>query len=135
LLVLGLIAAIDRARPPRRAPTSARRSPPGRRGARARCRDRGAEGGDERGHRADPGTLAALAGLVPIWWLVGRGPLGTQARRALEARPRLRRALPAAGCGAIAALVFNDSGVVAALLLLAPPTGAVVDGMLCDSLR
>lgn len=80
------------------------------------------------------GAFGALAGLVPIWWLISRGPLGRQAAQALERRPRLRRAVPAAAWGALVALLFNDSGIVAALLLLAPPTGAVIEGMLCDSL-
>ena len=55
-----------------------------------------------------------------------------RAARALEDRPHLRRLLPAALWGALAAFVFNDSGIVAALLLLAPPTAAVIDGILCD---
>ena len=79
-----------------------------------------------------PGAAAALAGLVPIWWLLGRGPLLGQAVSALERRPRLRRVLPAAAWGALAAFIFNDSGIAAALLLLAAPTVAVIDGILCD---
>lgn len=82
-----------------------------------------------------PGTLAALAGLIPIWWLLSRGPFGARATHALERRPLLRRALPAAAWGALATLVFNDSGIAAALLLLAPPTTALIDAILCDFLR
>ncbi len=79
-----------------------------------------------------PGAAAALAGLIPIWWLLGRGPLLARAADALEKRPGLRRALPAAAWGALTAFIFNDSGIVAALLLLAAPTVAVIDGILCD---
>ncbi len=68
-----------------------------------------------------PATLAAVLLLAPMAWAVGRGPLADRTRRALDARPVLRRAvLPAGAWGAFASFVFNDSGVVAALLLLAP---------------
>jgi hypothetical protein len=78
-------------------------------------------------------TLAALLGLVPIWLLLSQGRLGEQAGASLSARPAFARVLPAAGWGALTAFVFNDSGVVAALLLLAPVTAAVIESMLCDT--
>jgi hypothetical protein len=80
-----------------------------------------------------PWALAAIAGLIPTWVLLARGPLADRARESLARRPGLRQvALPAALWGGLAALVFNDSGMVAALLLLAPPTVALIDAMLAD---
>jgi hypothetical protein len=80
----------------------------------------------------NPYTLGALLGLVPIWLLLSQGSLGARARESLDERPALDRILPAAGWGAFAAFAFNDSGVVAALLLLAPVTAAVIESLLCD---
>jgi hypothetical protein len=80
----------------------------------------------------NPYTGAAVAGLVPVWLILARGKTGEQTRAALAARPALARILPAAGWGAVTAFVFNDSGIVAALLLLAPVTVAVLQAMLHD---
>jgi hypothetical protein len=81
-----------------------------------------------------PGTFLALAGLAPIWWLLARGPLAAPTQRALARRPVLRLVLPAAVWGAVTGFLTNDSGIVVTFLLLAPPTGAVVDALLCDFL-
>jgi hypothetical protein len=82
---------------------------------------------------ATPYTAAGLAGLVPLWWLLAHGTTGARARAAIAARPELARLLAAAYAGALVALVFNDSGIVAALLLLACPTAAVLLAMLEDA--
>ncbi len=134
ILVVGAFALLDRARPP------GARTHIGSAVASGQARGGGAlieiaarKIGMNIGLLLTPGAFAALAGLAPIWWLLGRGRLGAQTRAALSARPGLARALPAAGWGAFAAFACNDSGIVAALLLLAPPTAAVIDACLCDS--
>jgi hypothetical protein len=79
-------------------------------------------------------TLAALVtGAAPIGALLaGAGPVRARFARTLDRRPALRSALPAALCGALAALLFTDSGLAAALLLLAPVTVTVLHEMLDD---
>ncbi|MBC8102762.1 MAG: hypothetical protein H7Z41_09270 [Cytophagales bacterium] len=77
-------------------------------------------------------TIAAIAGMVPIWLMLGRGGTGAQMATLLTRRPALRSALPALLWGAGTALVFNDSGIAMALLLLAPPTAAVIHEMLAE---
>ena len=79
-----------------------------------------------------PYTLAAAAGLIPLWLFLARGTVGDRVKAALQTRPALAQVVPAALWGAFAAFAFNDSGVVAALLLLAPLTVAVIDSTVCD---
>lgn len=80
-----------------------------------------------------PFTLGALAGLVPLWWMLTRGEAGKQARTALAHRPEFAQLLPAVFGGAAVVLLFNDSGIVGALLLLACPTNALIFAMLEDA--
>lgn len=128
------VALLDRARPPQsRTHTGAAVAAGQTRGAGALAEIIVRKVAMNAGLLLTPGAFGALAGLAPIWWLLSRGRLGAQTRAALSARPGLARALPASGWGALAAFVFNDSGIVAALLLLAPPTAAVIDACLCDS--
>ena len=77
-------------------------------------------------------TLAVIAGMVPIWLLLTRGAVGERVRTLLATRPTLRKVMPALLWGAFAAAVFNDSGVAMALMLLAPPTVAVIHEMLSE---
>jgi hypothetical protein len=78
-------------------------------------------------------TLIALAGLVPLWGAISKGHLGKRARTALEARPDFALVLPACGWAAVAALLFKDSGIVTALIILACPTAALLCAMLEDA--
>ena len=77
-------------------------------------------------------TLAVIAGMIPIWLLLTRGAVGERVRALLASRPALRGVVPALLWGAFAAAVFNDSGVAMALMLLAPPTVAVIHEMLSE---
>jgi hypothetical protein len=81
-----------------------------------------------------PGTLIALAAVVPAAFLLVRGAIGQRVQQALAAAPDRAGRLPAALGAAGAALVFNDSGIVAALLLLAPVLVTVIETALCASL-
>jgi len=58
------------------------------------------------------------------------GELQNRLKQALAKHTALARTLPAALWGAVAALLFTDSGIVAALLLLAPTAVAMINGML-----
>jgi hypothetical protein len=128
------VALVDRARPPQsRTHTGAAVAAGQTRGPGALAEIVVRKIGMNVGLLLTPGAFAALAGLAPIWWLLGRGRLGGRTRAALSSRPALAYVLPAGGWGALTAFVFNDSGIVAALLLLAPPTAAVIDACLCDS--
>lgn len=78
-----------------------------------------------------PGALIAVAGLAPTWIALSRGRIGGRVRRALAQETEFPTRLAAAAWGAAAALALNDSGLVAALLLLAPVTATVVESALC----
>ena len=83
----------------------------------------------------NPYTLTAILGTVVVA-LLARGPLKSSLDRLSRDYPGWARGLPAAGWGAAAAFVFNDSGAVPAifiigaflasglLLLFALPSGA-----------
>ncbi|MEO7719978.1 MAG: hypothetical protein ABIY70_27545, partial [Capsulimonas sp.] len=64
-----------------------------------------------------PGTLLGLAGLG-ILVTIGRSLLKRPLGRFLETRPAYRAVLEAGAAGCIVCALFNDSGVVAAILLL-----------------
>jgi hypothetical protein len=64
-----------------------------------------------------PGVVAAIGALSIAAW-AGGGAFRSRVSAVAAARPRWARSLPAAGWGALAALLFNDSGIVAALFLL-----------------
>lgn len=81
-----------------------------------------------------PWTLVGAAGVGGALWLTAKGKVGERVRETLARDADLASRIPAAGWGAVAALVFNDSGIVAALLLLAPVLFAVVESCLCDTL-
>ena len=83
---------------------------------------------------AMPWTLVGVAGVGGALWLTAKGKVGERVRETLARDADLAARIPAAGWGAVAALVFNDSGIVAALLLLAPVLFAVIESCLCDTL-
>lgn len=72
-----------------------------------------------------PGVLTAMGTLALLAWAAG-GALRRRVARLAAAHPHWARSLPAAGWGALAAFVFNDSGVVAALFLLG---SSIVSGL------
>ncbi|MGC4045513.1 MAG: hypothetical protein QM758_17110 [Armatimonas sp.] len=74
-----------------------------------------------------PWTLMGLVGVggATIW--LAKSPVGAHIKRSPELSQRVAQALLAA----IATAVFNDSGVIAALLLLAPVLFTVVESALC----
>ena len=80
---------------------------------------------------ASPFAVAALALFVPLFGWLRAGRVGESVRDSLAKRPALRRVLPAVFWGAGAAFVFNDSGIVAALLIFACITASVLVGV-CD---
>src|SRR5207302_418582 len=59
-------------------------------------------------------TYAAAGAIIAL----ARGKLRSQMTRLTAANPAWSRGLPAAGWGALAALIYNDSGTVAALFLI-----------------
>ncbi len=77
-------------------------------------------------------TLAVIAGMLPVWLLLTRGRISQRLREMLTGRQTFRGALVALLWGAFASAVFNDSGVAMALMLLAPPTTAVIHEMLAE---
>jgi hypothetical protein len=77
-------------------------------------------------------TLAVIAAMLPIWLLLTRGRISAGVKTLLAERPALRCAVTALLWGAFTSAVFNDSGIAMALLLLAPPTTAVIHEMLAD---
>ena len=81
---------------------------------------------------ATPYTLGALLLFTPLWFWLIRGTIGEKTRAALQTRPALQTLLPAALWGMGACLVFNDSGIVAALLLLACLTASILY-VLCEA--
>jgi hypothetical protein len=134
LLALALLALVDRARPAEaRSHIGAALASGQARGWQAFAEIAARKAALAVAITTTPGALAALGGLGAIWWLLFRGPAAGRTARTLTRRPHLARALPAAAVGALAAMLFNDSGLAAALLLTAPPTGAVVDGLLRDA--
>jgi hypothetical protein len=64
-----------------------------------------------------PAVLAVMAGLAIMAWAVG-GSMRERAAGVAAAHPLWALGIPAAAWGALAAFVFNDSGIVAALFLL-----------------
>ena len=64
-----------------------------------------------------PAVLAAVALLFTVGWLAG-GALRERAARLTADHREWARGLCPAGWGALAAFLFNDSGVVAALFIL-----------------
>lgn len=76
-----------------------------------------------------PYTLAALALFVVLFGWLQSGRIGETVKAALETRPLLRSLVPAMLWGAGAAFVFNDSGIVPALLILACLTASVLDSV------
>jgi hypothetical protein len=76
-----------------------------------------------------PWTFAAFAGLVPLTLWIARGRLGQRTRHALAQNPALLYVCAPSLWGAFGAFAFNDSGIVAALLLLAPLLVAVVNSL------
>jgi hypothetical protein len=84
------------------------------------------------GISVSPLTLAVIAGMIPIWLLLTRGRISERLQQLLSERPKLYRALVALLWGAFASAAFNDSGIAMALLLLAPPTTAVIHEMLSE---
>ncbi|MES2465012.1 MAG: hypothetical protein V4671_30985, partial [Armatimonadota bacterium] len=77
-------------------------------------------------------TIAVIAGMLPIWVLLTRGRISDCLRALLTRRPTLRGVLIALLWGALTSAVFNDSGIAMALILLAPPTTAVIHEMLAE---
>jgi hypothetical protein len=77
-------------------------------------------------------TLAVIAAMLPIWLLLTRGRISAGVKALLAERPQLRCALTALLWGAVTSALFNDSGIAMALMLLAPPTTAVIHEMLAD---
>ncbi|HTE21330.1 MAG TPA: hypothetical protein VK689_23445, partial [Armatimonadota bacterium] len=59
-----------------------------------------------------PYFIGGLAAVTPLLWLWYH-KLGEEAWGVLRARPLLKAAVFSAGAGAVAALLFNDTGVVA----------------------
>jgi len=85
---------------------------------------------------ATPWTFAAVAALIPIWLLLSRGAIGKRLRDSLEKRRELRNAvIPATLWGALATAIFNDSGIVAALLMALPLTVSLLDALLVDTIE
>ena len=82
---------------------------------------------------ANPWTLLGVFGMVGALGLLNRGRAGERVRETLRRDDDLSSRVPAAGLGALAALIFNDSGIVAAVLLLAPVLFTVVERVLCDT--
>lgn len=74
-----------------------------------------------------PLTLMALAGVSGATVWLAKSPVGAHIKRSPELSQRVAQALLAA----FATAVFNDSGVIAALLLLAPVLFTVVESALC----
>jgi len=64
-----------------------------------------------------PAALAALASIAALL-LLARRTLRARTQTLLAQHPTWSSGLPAAGFGALAAFLFNDSGIVAALFLL-----------------
>jgi hypothetical protein len=69
----------------------------------------------------NPYTLTAIAGAVAVVLLAG-GPLRARLDSVASRQPGWKRGLPAAGWGALAAFLFNDSGAVPAIFI----TGAFI---------
>ena len=65
----------------------------------------------------NPFTLTAIAGAAVVIILVS-GPLRVRLALLVEQYPGWQRGLPAAGWGALAAFLFNDSGAVPAIFIL-----------------
>ena len=83
-----------------------------------------------------PWTLVAVAALAPLWIGIGRGVRSRPDwMNALAARSLTGVVLPATVWGAVATAVFNDSGIVAALLLFLPLTVAVLDALLTSAVE
>ncbi len=74
-----------------------------------------------------PWTILAALGVGGGLILLARGPVGAHVKQNAELGVRVRAALLGAG----AALIFNDSGIVAALLLLAPVLLCVIESASC----
>ncbi|MCL5284052.1 MAG: hypothetical protein M1330_05020 [Armatimonadetes bacterium] len=72
-----------------------------------------------------PGVLAALAGLSLLGWLVSK-MLTVRLQRFSALHPWLIKSVPATFAGALVALLFNDSGIVAAIFILA---AAIANGL------
>ena len=66
---------------------------------------------------ASPGMIATYIGLL-LAWMVKKREIQQMVSNLRESHPRFHSALPAVGYGSLIALVFNDSGVVAAIFLL-----------------
>ncbi len=66
---------------------------------------------------ASPGMIATYVGLV-LAWMVKKRDIQQMVSNLKESHPQFHSALPAVGYGSIVALIFNDSGVVAAIFLL-----------------
>ncbi len=82
---------------------------------------------------AAPFTLAALALFVPLFGWLRAGRVGQTLQTALAARPVLARFVPAVLWGTFAAFAFNDSGIVAALLILACLAATLLDAV-CETI-
>lgn len=80
-----------------------------------------------------PGGLAAFAGGIPLLWFLARHPAAERVRAAVAADPDLRARLRVGAATAVAIAAFNDSGLVAAILLVAPLLGAVVERTLSET--
>ncbi len=74
---------------------------------------------------SSPGVLAALAGLSALGWLVSK-MLIARLQRFSTLHPWLLKSIPATVAGSLVALLFNDSGIVAAIFILA---AAIANGL------
>lgn len=66
---------------------------------------------------ASPGMIATYVGLL-LAWMVRKRDIQRMISHLRQDHPLFHSALPAVGYGSLVALVFNDSGVVAAIFLL-----------------
>ncbi len=66
---------------------------------------------------ASPGMIATYVGLV-LAWMVKKRDIQQMVSSLRKSHPQFHSALPAVGYGSLVALIFNDSGVVAAIFIL-----------------
>jgi len=79
-----------------------------------------------------PAVIASFAVLAGLWWLAG-GQMKRRFDDLCSNRPSWAKGLPAAGWGALAAFLFNDSGIVAALFILGAFAASGLHFLFADS--
>ena len=75
----------------------------------------------------DARTMGALIIVLGLALLLTTGTAGERVKEAFRTHSYLRHLFPAVLFAALAAFLFNDSGIIAALTLLAPPTALLLD--------